>query len=120
MQMQCGQETQLFQDCLKNTGGDVAPCQSYMDMMMKCKARLCPSPIPPFCPTCRVETPRMILSTDQGCCVCCRVPERLNAATSVRAPSELRLVPAAARGAYQGFGWRALLTTRGMLRLEYV
>lgn len=39
MQMQCGQETQLFQDCLKNTGGDVAPCQSYMDMMMKCKAQ---------------------------------------------------------------------------------
>lgn len=42
MQMQCGQETQLFQECLKNTGGDVAPCQSYMDMMMKCKARVCP------------------------------------------------------------------------------
>jgi hypothetical protein len=39
MQMQCGAETQLFQECVKNTGGDVAPCQSYMDMMMKCKAR---------------------------------------------------------------------------------
>jgi len=37
--MQCGNETQLFQDCIKNTGGDIAPCQSYMDMMMQCKAQ---------------------------------------------------------------------------------
>lgn len=33
----CGNETQMFQDCIKNTGGDIAPCQSYMDMMMKCR-----------------------------------------------------------------------------------
>ena len=37
-QMQvCGNETQMFQDCVKNSGGDVAPCQSYMDMMMRCR-----------------------------------------------------------------------------------
>jgi len=35
----CGNETQMFQDCVKNTGGDIAPCQSYMDMMTKCKAQ---------------------------------------------------------------------------------
>ena len=40
--MTCANETQLFQDCIKNTGGDVAPCQSYMDMMMKCKSRMSP------------------------------------------------------------------------------
>ena len=31
----------MFQDCIKNTGGDIAPCQSYMDMMMKCRQRKC-------------------------------------------------------------------------------
>jgi len=36
----CGNETQMYQDCIKNTGGDIAPCQSYMDMMTKCKSRL--------------------------------------------------------------------------------
>ena len=38
----CGNETEMFQACLKQSGGDVAPCQAYMDMMTRCKARLCP------------------------------------------------------------------------------
>jgi hypothetical protein len=121
MQMQCGQETQLFQECVKNTGGDVAPCQSYMDMMMKCKARICPPPstttiasLPgvPSTGWCMAwsapaasERAPWILSTDPVCCVCCRVPERLNAATSVNGSSEMPLEPAAARGAPAKWSW---------------
>ncbi len=35
--MQCMNETQLFQECVKNTGGDTAPCQAYLDMMWHIK-----------------------------------------------------------------------------------
>lgn len=57
--MQCMNETQLFQECVKNTGGDTAPCQAYLDMMMKCKARK-----PPLLPTHVHDVPQCVS------CVC--------------------------------------------------
>ena len=37
-QMQvCGNETQMFQDCVKNSGGDVAPCQVSKRALPECR-----------------------------------------------------------------------------------
>ena len=33
----CQNEFASFQDCLKNSNGDIAPCQFYMDMLNQCK-----------------------------------------------------------------------------------
>jgi hypothetical protein len=60
--MQCMNETQLFQECVKNTGGDTAPCQAYMDMMMKCKAR---KP-----PPCSPDVFTLLTSACAACAVC--------------------------------------------------
>jgi len=35
--MMCMNEQKEFQECLKNTSGDIAPCQYYMDMLTQCK-----------------------------------------------------------------------------------
>ena len=37
--MQCANEYSTFQECVKNSGGDVSACQFYMDMLTKCQRR---------------------------------------------------------------------------------
>jgi len=39
----CVNETEMFQQCVRNTGGDVSACQAYLDMLTNCKRSACPT-----------------------------------------------------------------------------
>jgi hypothetical protein len=39
----CVNETDMFQQCVRNTGGDVSACQAYLDMLTNCKRSACPT-----------------------------------------------------------------------------